>query len=163
MKTGKLLLLDFIPRNVDAGLLVLRLWLGLSLLLLHGWTKLTTFSETASKFPNPLGVGSGVSLGLAIFAEVVCALLIALGLLTRAAAIVQVILMSVAFFIVHKAALSGPGSGELAFIYLAGFLTLFLTGPGCYSLDFNFAGRTVPSESIETDVRPPDKSRSSRD
>ena len=26
-------------------------------------------------------------------------------------------------------------SGELAFIYLAGFVTLFLAGPGCFSLD----------------------------
>lgn len=163
MKTGKLLLLDSLPRNVDAGLLVLRVWLGLSLLILHGWTKLTTFSETASKFPDPLGVGSAVSLGLAIFAEVACAILIALGLLTRAAALVQVILMSVAFFLVHKAALSGPGSGELAFIYLAGFLTLLLTGPGRYSFDSSFQGKATLSESNKTENRPLDNSISSHD
>jgi len=136
MNILKLLQLDFLPCSADVGLLVLRLWLGLSLLLLHGWSKLTSFSETASKFPDPLGVGSGVSLALTIFAEVGCAVLIVAGLFTRAAALVQVILMGVAFFIVHKASLaSGPGSGELAFIYLAGFVTLFLAGAGRLSFD----------------------------
>ena len=90
----------------------------------------------AGKFPDPLGVGTSASLALAIFAEVGCAVLIAAGLFTRAAAFVQVILMSVAFFIVHKASLAhGPGSGELAFVYLSGFVTLLLAGAGRYSFD----------------------------
>ena len=73
---------------------------------------------------------------MAIFAEVACAALIAAGLFTRAATLVQVILMGVAFFTVKKASLaSGPDSGELAFIYLAGFVTLFLTGAGRFSFD----------------------------
>ena len=136
MNIRKVLHLDFLPRSVDCGLLVLRLWLGLSLLLLHGWSKLTTFSETASKFPDPIGAGPGISLALTIFAEVACAVLIVAGLFTRAAALVQVILMSVAFFVVHKASLTqGSGSGELAFIYLAGFATLFIAGAGRFSFD----------------------------
>ena len=142
MNIHKLLQLDFLPRSVDVGLIVLRLWLGVSLLVLHGWSKLTSFSETASKFPDPLGVGSSVSLALTIFAEVGCAVLIVVGLFTRAAALVQVILMGVAFFIVKKASLaSGPGSGELAFIYLAGFVTLFLAGAGRFSFDATMGGK----------------------
>lgn len=141
MNIRKLLQLDFLPRSADAGLLVLRLWLGLSLLLLHGWSKLTGFAQMSDKFPDPLGVGSTVSLALTVFAEVACAILIVPGLFTRAAALVQVILMSVAFFIVHKASLAhGPGSGELAFIYLAGFVTLLVAGAGRFSLDAKFGG-----------------------
>lgn len=144
MNLHKLLQLDFLPRSVDVGLLVLRLWLGVSLLVLHGWNKLTSFSETASTFPDPLGVGSRVSLALTIFAEVGCAVLIVVGLLTRAAALVQMILMGVAFFIVKKASLaSGPGSGELAFIYLAGFVTLFLAGAGRFSFDATVGGKKL--------------------
>ena len=139
MKILKLLQLNFLPRSTDAGLLVLRLWLGLSLLLLHGWAKLTSFSAMAGKFPDPIGVGSRTSLTLTVFAEVVCAVLIVLGLFTRAAALTQAILMSVAFFVVHKMALSGPASGELAFIYLGGFLALLLAGAGRFSVDANLS------------------------
>jgi putative oxidoreductase len=107
---------------------VLRLWLGLSLLVLHGWGKLTSFSKMSGQFPDPLGIGSPASLVLALFAEVVCALLIAFGLFTRFAAAVLAINMVTAFLLVHKAVLSGPHSGELAFIYLAGWVTLLIAG-----------------------------------
>jgi putative oxidoreductase len=132
----KLLRFDFLPTSTDVGLLLLRLWLGLSLLLLHGWGKLTGFSEMSGKFPDPLGVGSTASLALTVFGEVVCGLLLALGLVTRFAALVLIVTMGVAFLLVHKASLKmGPGSGELAYVYLAGFVTLFVTGPGRFSLD----------------------------
>jgi putative oxidoreductase len=141
MNILRLLQLDFLPRSVDAGLLVLRLWLGLSLVSLHGWSKLMGFSEMSGKFPDPLGVGSPISLGMAVFAEVVCAVLLALGLFTRGAAAVLAITMAVAFALVHKSALSGPGSGELAFIYLAAFATLFIAGAGRFSVDATLGGR----------------------
>jgi putative oxidoreductase len=47
--------------------------------------------------------------------------------------------MSVAFFLVHKMALKGPGSGELAFTYLAAFVVLLLAGPGRFALDAKWA------------------------
>ena len=132
----RFLRLDFIPHSADLGLLVLRLWLGLSLLVLHGWPKLSTFSAKSSKFPDPLGIGSTQSLALATFAEVVCALLIVIGLFTRLASLTLAITMAVAFAIVHKMVLaSGPGSGELAWVYLAGFVVLFLAGAGRFSID----------------------------
>jgi len=48
--------------------------------------------------------------------------------------------MGVAFLFVHKLALKGQGSGELAFIYLAGFVTLFIAGPGRFALDSKSGG-----------------------
>jgi len=60
----RILNLEFLPTSVDLGLLVLRLWLGLSLLGLLGWTKLSTFGEMSGKFPDPLGIGHPGSLGL---------------------------------------------------------------------------------------------------
>lgn len=136
----KLAQLDFLPRSIDLGLLLLRLWLGLSLLLLHGWVKLTGFSEVSQKFPDILGIGAPANLALAVFAETFCALLLALGLFTRVAALVLAVTMAVAFIFAHKGALSGPASGELAYIYLAGFLTLLITGPGRFSVDAKLAG-----------------------
>src|SRR4051812_44803032 len=78
-KFASILRLDFVPASTDLGLLVLRLWLGLSLLLLHGWTKLSTFQQMAGKFPDPLKIGHQNSLILAIVGEVFCPILIVLG------------------------------------------------------------------------------------
>ena len=136
----KFLQFGFIPRSSDLALLVLRVWLGISLLALHGWAKLTNFSSMAGRFPDPLGIGPKGSLALAIFAEVLCAVLLALGLATRFAALVLIVLLAVAFLLVHGRALSGAGSGEMAFIYLAGFVTVFLAGPGRYSVDAKLGG-----------------------
>jgi putative oxidoreductase len=131
----KFLRLDFLPAHADLGLLVLRLWLGVSLLALHGWGKLTTFQQKAGSFPDPLGIGSQASLALAVFGEVVGALLVALGLFARLGALVCSCVMATAFFAVHSAKLKGAGNGELAFIYLAGFVAILIAGPGRFSVD----------------------------
>jgi putative oxidoreductase len=76
-----------------------------------------------------------VSWGLAVFGEVVCSALLVFGLFTRFAALAGAITMSVAFIMVHRMVLKGPNPGELAFIYLAGFVTIFFAGPGRFALD----------------------------
>jgi putative oxidoreductase len=134
----------FAPGNdsklTSLGLLALRLTLGLTLMLNHGIAKLKGFNSMASGFPDPLKIGHTGSLALVVFAEVVASLLIEAGLLTRFGAVVLATNMGVAFFMVHKGTLSGEHSGELALIYLAGFITLFLAGPGRVSLDKRFFG-----------------------
>ncbi len=135
MNVKKLLNLSSIPTNSDLGLLILRLGFGIGMLALHGLSKLQGYGEMMTKFPDPLGIGSQASLTLAVFAEFVCAGLLAVGLFTRFAALNLAITMSVAFFLVHKAALSGEGSGEMALVYLLGYVTLFFTGAGRFSLD----------------------------
>jgi putative oxidoreductase len=121
--------------TIGLGLLVLRVWLGLLMFLNHGLSKLQSFGTLKSGFPDPLGVGSATSLVLVIFAEVVCALLLVAGLLSRFAALVLTFLMLVAYIAIHRWALSGENSGEVAFLFLAGFVTLLITGPGKFSLD----------------------------
>ena len=46
------------------SLLVLRLYFGGMMLFAHGWPKLMSFSQKAAVFPDPLGVGSELSLVL---------------------------------------------------------------------------------------------------
>lgn len=142
-KLLSLLRLDILPASADLGLLVLRVWLGASLFLLHGKGKLLNFSQVAQKFADPLGVGVTNSLAMAVFAEVLCAILLVLGLFTRAAAVALIVTMVVAFAVVHKSVLTGPASGELAFIYLAGFVAIFIAGPGRFSLDAMMRGKGV--------------------
>lgn len=132
----RLLRMSFVPGSIDAGLLVLRVWLGATMLLNHGLKKLMDLlAGKGASFPDPIGIGPTLSLGLSVFAEVACAALLILGLFTRFSALVLSIQMTVAFFLVHQAALSGEQSGELAFIYLAGFVALFLAGAGRISVD----------------------------
>jgi putative oxidoreductase len=129
----------FAPGNdsfwTSLALLALRVWLGMTMLINHGVGKLTTFSEKASTFPDPLGVGHTTSLVLVVFAEVFASMLLIMGFVTRFAALVLIINLAVAFFVVHKASLSGNHSGELAFIYLAGYAALLLAGAGRVSVD----------------------------
>ena len=56
---------------ISLFLLALRILFGV-LLLSHGIQKWTNFSAMSGSFPDPLGVGSTLSLGLAIFGEVFC-------------------------------------------------------------------------------------------
>ena len=130
-----LLQLNFLPASVDLGLLVLRLWIGLSMALLHGWGKFTGFNQMAAQFPDILKIGSKGSLAMAVFGELVCGILVAIGLFTRFGALAAGITMAVAFFVAHKGKLMGAGNGEMAFLYLAGFVVILLTGPGRFSLD----------------------------
>ena len=116
-------------------LLVLRLWFGLTMLFNHGLGKLMHFNEVMQTFPDPLGLGQEASLVLVVMAEVLGSLFLVFGLMTRLAALMLVINLFVAFLMVHKTVLTGQGSGELAFIYLAGYFGLLIAGGGLFSMD----------------------------
>src|SRR5271170_2510500 len=83
--------------SANFALLVLRLWIGVQMMVVHGVEKLMNFSATASDFPDPLGIGRTAGLALVIFAEVLGSVFLILGLFTRLAALVLIIDMSVAF------------------------------------------------------------------
>lgn len=123
----------------DIGLLVCRVVFGGLMLLQHGYSKLTGFSEKAGSFPDPIGVGSEMSLAMAVSAEFFCAALVVVGLATRIAAIPLIITMAVAAFYIHGA--DPLADKELALLYGTAFLTLLLSGPGRLSLDRVFFRR----------------------
>jgi putative oxidoreductase len=128
----------------SAGLLILRVAFG-GMMLVHGIPKLMGFGAMAGQFPDPLGMGSQLSLILAIGAEVGCSLLLILGLGTRFAAVPLAITMLVALFAVHA---NDPWKvKELAAVYLAAYASLVFTGPGQFSLDYLFTrNKSVPSK-----------------
>lgn len=117
----------------DIGLLVLRLGIGLLMLFGHGLAKLTGFDSLSGSFPDPIGVGAQSSLLLAVLTEVFFSVLLALGLLSRPAALGLLTTMLVAAFIVHG---DDPfARKEMALLYALSYITLLLTGPGRFSLD----------------------------
>lgn len=118
--------------SISAALLLLRLGMG-GLMIPHGYQKLLGFASGSSTFPDPFQIGPPWSMALTIFAEFFCAILIMLGLVTRFAAIPLIIAMSVALFFSHDGKIFGDG--EHATLFLAGYLALFFTGPGKFSVD----------------------------
>lgn len=120
--------------HVDIGLLIFRIGIS-ALMLTHGYPKLLRFfgSEEIS-FADPLGMGEVTSFTFAVFAEFVCSILIILGFGTRLAAIPLIGTMAVAALIVHMP--DGFGRQELPLLYLFGYILLFFTGGGKYSLDW---------------------------
>jgi putative oxidoreductase len=125
----------FSPSSLDLGLFVLRVWFGLMLFVKHGLDKLLNFSRVSAHFADPFHIGPTASLLLVLLAEVVCALLVALGLVTRIAAAVIVVNLAVAFGFAHHFQLFGQRNGELAFVFLGAFLALVCMGAGRWSLD----------------------------
>ncbi|RFC55984.1 DoxX family protein [Brumimicrobium aurantiacum] len=116
------------------GLLLLRISIGLAMLLGHGLGKWSNLIEGGEiQFADPFGFGPMTSMIMAVFAEVFCSSLLIFGLLTRWALIPLLITMAVATFYVHFA--DGFGGMEKAFLYFVGFVALFFTGPGKFSID----------------------------
>ena len=119
--------------GTSLGLLIIRVATGLFMALGHGWGKLTGFGDMVGQFPDPLGVGSGVGLAVAVFAEFFCALAVALGFGTRILSIPVAVVMFVAAFAIHG---DDPWARqELALLYAIPFFAMMFMGAGRFSID----------------------------
>ncbi len=113
-------------------LLIVRIVFGV-LLMNHGIEKWSNYQELSAVFPDPLGIGSPLSLGLAIFGEMVCSMAFIVGFLYRLAMIPMIFTMCIAFFVVHG---HDPFAvKELAFVYLVVFVLMYIIGPGKFAID----------------------------
>ena len=117
----------------DLGFLVVRLLAG-GMMLTHGLPKFDRlFGEGPVKFADPFGLGPEISLGLVIFAEVGCSLLVMAGFKTRWATLPLLFTMLMASFYAHG---SDPFSEkELSLLFFTSFLSILISGGGRYSLD----------------------------
>ena len=101
--------------------------------LSHGIAKLHTYSDAPITFPDPIGLGSTLSLWLVLFAEILCSIGFVLGALFRFCLIPMIFTMCIAVFVIHA---DDPlDVKELSLMYLAIFALLFITGPGRFSID----------------------------
>jgi putative oxidoreductase len=118
---------------IDLALLGVRISIGV-LMLVHGLPKLgMLMSGGQVQFPGIFGLSSELSLTLAVFAEVLCSVLIMVGLGTRLAVIPLIFTMLVAVILIHAA--DPFGMKELALLYLLVYVVLLASGSGRYSLD----------------------------
>lgn len=93
-------------------------------------------------FGGAVGTGKTISPtqwpgGVAALIQLVCGLLVLIGLGTRAAAVLLSGAMAYAYFDVHQrhAVLPIQNGGELAALFSWGFLMVAILGPGAWSLD----------------------------
>lgn len=119
--------------RANLSMLVLRLAIGLMMAFGHGLGKVPPsegFIQGVGNMGFPMPVIFAWAAGLS---ELVGALLIAVGLFTRPAALFLLTTMAVAVFVVHGA--DPFAKKEMALLYGSGALTIFLMGAGSFSLD----------------------------
>ena len=101
-------------------------------LMTHGYGKFMKLINGNFDFADPLGVGSIPSLIFTVLGEFIAPIFIILGFRTRLALIFSIITTGVIAFVIHA---DDPFRGkEKALLFCIGFITLYLTGPGKYSL-----------------------------
>ncbi len=119
------------------GLLFLRVSGALFLLWVHGLPKLLYYSEQLTLIEDPFHLGANVTLLLAIFAEVVCPLLIIAGVLVRLACLPILAVLLIAMLVVH------PQwtllEGQFGWLLLIIFTSVLIAGPGRLVLSQRFA------------------------
>lgn len=125
--------------NPDLGLLIFRLFVGLSMAFAHGLGKFPPADGFIAKvgqmgFPLPSVFAWSASL-----AEFLGGLLIAAGLYTRASSLFLGFTMLVAAFGAH--AMDPFSKKELSLLYFVACLLLLLQGAGRFSLDRKLRGR----------------------
>src|SRR5690606_25456550 len=129
----RILNIDFDATQVDVVLLILRVGVAI-LMLTHGIPKLQMLLGGGEiQFPGVMGLSPGVSLALAVLAEVLGSILIFIGLGTRLATVPLIITMLVAVFMIHA---NDPfANQELGLLYLLMYIPLMILGSGKFSLD----------------------------
>lgn len=112
----------------NLGLLFLRVSGALFLLWVHGLPKLLNYTEQLKLIEDPFHLGAPVTLWLAIFAEVLCPLLIIAGVLVRLACLPILSVLLIALLVVH------PDwtlfEAQFGWLLLIIFTTLLISGPG---------------------------------
>jgi putative oxidoreductase len=128
----------------DIVLLVVRVFIGFAMLS-HGFPKLQMLLEGGNvEFFNFLGLGPKISLGLTVFAEFACSILLILGLFSRVALGFLIFTMIIAAFVVHGA--DPFEKREMSLIYLSIYLLLMIFGAGKISVDHMIEKRKRASD-----------------
>lgn len=143
---NKLKLFSGQPINMDLGLLLIRVVIGI-LMAFIGYEKLIHFNEMANsdfwaKEVSFLGMKGAVPLALTVFAEFFCSLLLIVGLFTRVSSFILLFCMAYIFLVIFPGSMVSKGEHGVefntAFTYFVIYLGLFFTGAGKYSLDAKF-------------------------
>ncbi|CAA7195591.1 MULTISPECIES: DoxX family protein [Chryseobacterium] len=127
----------------DIILFVVRVFIGFAMLS-HGYPKLEMLLQGGKvEFFDFLGLGPQISLGLTVFAEFVCSILLILGLFTRISLLFLIFTMSIAAFVVHE--VDPFDKREMSLLYLSVYLLIIAFGAGRASVDHMIEKRKATS------------------
>jgi putative oxidoreductase len=121
--------------GINTGLLILRIFGGLSLFLKHGLDRFTGYSAVMQYLPDPFRMGTHASVTYALISDGICSVFVILGFATRPAVVLILINLCIAFFLENPAAFFTVPRVEIIWLYIAISLTLLCTGPGSIILD----------------------------
>jgi putative oxidoreductase len=132
------------PTLIDIGLLFLRTSGGVLLLWVHGLPKLIHYQQQLQLIEDPLHLGPWPTLAAALFAEIVCPLLIMAGVATRLACLPILFLLGVALLVVHPE--WTMEQAQFGWLLVILFSTLLITGPGSLSLSNRYERLAVKGQ-----------------
>lgn len=136
--------------------LFMRLFVGV-MFMQFGIRHIVNFDSLSTSFPTVFGLEHEICLTLMIIVEVLCSLMIMVGLLTRLSTIPPIIAMLLAeYYIVHDMigetsiyGLNSVDPGYLPIMFIGIFLFILLAGPGRISLDYFIAMKIIESEGAD--------------
>lgn len=132
--------------TTDLALLFLRVSSAALMLFIHGLPKLLHFQQELSRIEDPLHLGPYITLTLAIFAETICPLFVALGIFTRLACLPVLVVLVIAMLLVHPD--WSLADGQFGWLFLVLFITITMAGPGRFSIAKWPAWRPVPEVAV---------------
>lgn len=118
--------------SLPLGLLFLRVSAALLLLHIHGLPKLLNWSTELQRIEDPFGLGPTLTLAMAVFAEVVCPVLLMLGVFARLACLPVLAVLGVALAVVHPE--WTLEQAQFAWLFTVLFAGLAITGPGAWAI-----------------------------
>lgn len=105
-----------------------------ALMLLHGSHKLEKLMAGGEiKFMDFMGIGTELSLALAVIGEFIAPLFLIVGFKTRWASVPAIITMFVAAFVAHAG--EPLDEREHSLLYLVAFVAIAMIGSGTHSID----------------------------
>lgn len=123
-----------IPAINNIVMLLVRIFVAIAMIILHGLPKLEKLMAGGEiQFYNFMGIGAKSTLILAILLELIGAFLIMIGLFTRAASLLLIVVMAVAAFGFHYS--DSFSVKESSLLFLSVFTLICAFGPRQFSID----------------------------